>query len=66
LKLAPTILPRITEITGEDGSPLVVEISKEIAEKNDITPTTTSNSEGQAQVQGDKLRQEIRENYISG
>lgn len=37
-----------TEHTGKDGEKLVIEISKEIAEKNAITHSTETNSEGHA------------------
>lgn len=36
VKLAGSVLPRIQEITGEDGEQLTIHISKEIAEKNAI------------------------------
>ena len=36
LRLAGSVLPRMTEITGEDGEKLHITISKEIAEKNGI------------------------------
>lgn len=39
IKLAGSVLPKLTEITGEDGEKLHITISKEIAEKNGITPT---------------------------
>lgn len=49
-RLAGTVLPRLTEVTGEDGEKLVITLSKEIAEKNGIsaTPSSEGNSEGQA------------------
>lgn len=34
VRLAGTILPRLNEITGEDGGPLQVEISEMIAKKH--------------------------------
>lgn len=39
LKLAGTVLPRLTEVTGEDGAPVVIQVSKEIADKNRIHGT---------------------------
>src|SRR3990167_3990410 len=36
-------------------------IDEDIAEKNEITPTTKDNSKGQAQVQSIKVRKKIRE-----
>lgn len=44
LKLAGNVIPRSTEVTGEDGGAMIIEISKEIAEKNDINAITGSNS----------------------
>lgn len=64
IKLAGSVLPRLNEVTGEDGSPLVVQMSQAIADKNGIELTTGepqpldatntsagSNSEGQAPLQ---------------
>jgi len=48
LKLASTVLPRIQEITGEDGSPIVIQVAKEIVEKNDSPSNPSTSSEGQA------------------
>jgi hypothetical protein len=42
LKLAGTVLPRINEVTGEDGGPMIFQITKEIAEKNGIIDSTSS------------------------
>src|SRR3990167_3781202 len=39
-------------------------LDEDIAEKNEITSPTKSNSEGQAQVQSIKVRKKIRENDI--
>lgn len=36
MRLAGTILPRLNEVTGDEGGPLRVEIAKEIAEKHGI------------------------------
>lgn len=36
LRMAPNSLPRLTEVTGEDGEPLKIEISEAIAKKNGI------------------------------
>ena|SRR3990167_4297531 len=40
-------------------------IDEDIAEKNEITPATKDNSEGQAQIQSIKVRKKIRENNIN-
>jgi len=50
LRLAGTVLPRLTEHTGEDGQPIIVQLSQSIAEKNGIAPSTGTNSEGQSQI----------------
>ena len=39
VKLAGSVLPKLTEVTGEDGEKLTISISREIAEKNGILPT---------------------------
>lgn len=39
VRLAGSVLPKLTEVTGEDGEKLTIIISKEIAEKNGITST---------------------------
>lgn len=44
LKLATNVLPRITQLEGEDGKPIQISISKEIADKNGINETTEGNS----------------------
>ncbi len=36
LTLARSILPRLSEVTGEDGAPIVLELSGIIAKKNGI------------------------------
>lgn len=53
LRMAPNTLPRLTEVTGEDGAPLIIQVAKEVADKNQINavdPSTIGNSEGQTQV----------------
>lgn len=37
IKLAGSVLPRLQEHSGADGEPLVIQISREIAEKNGLT-----------------------------
>lgn len=44
LKLAGCVLPRLNEVTGADGQPLIVQISETIAKKHDIDPSANSNS----------------------
>lgn len=39
-----------TELTGEDGKPIVIQVAKEVLQKNDITPDPIGDSEGQTQV----------------
>lgn len=52
LRLAGSVLPRLNEVTGEDGGAIVVEVAKEIFNKNSngSTPDTISSSEGQTSV----------------
>lgn len=56
IKLAGSVLPRLNEMTGEDGEKLTITISREIAEKNNIktsdtSPSTSNNSQEQPQIQ---------------
>lgn len=44
VRLAGTILPRLNELSGEGGEPIVIQISGTIAKKNGITPGTGHNS----------------------
>ena len=37
LKLAGQVLPRLTEHTGEDGKPIILQIDSDIANKNEVT-----------------------------
>lgn len=48
LRLAGSVLPRLNEVTGEDGKPIIFQVSKEIAEKNNINETDNSTSEPKA------------------
>lgn len=61
LKVIGNVVPRTQEVTGEDGGALVVEISKEIATKNNLVidpntndsvtnSSTSTNSTGHTQV----------------
>jgi len=40
IKLTGTILPRLNELSGEDGATLLVEISERIAEKRKINDSS--------------------------
>ena len=51
IKLAGTVLPRLTEHSGEDGGPIIINSAPEILNKNGITSTTKGDSEGSAPVQ---------------
>lgn len=61
IKLAGTVLPRLSEVTGEDGAPLIIQMAKSIADKNGIdvvenpdnepNTSTGEDSSGQTQVQ---------------
>ena len=51
LRLAGTVLPRLNEVTGENGIPLIVQVAQSIADKNEINAineSTGSNSQEQA------------------
>ena len=48
LKLAGTVLPRLNEHTGEDGTPIVISVSKEGAEKYGLTSSPGEDNIGQA------------------
>ncbi len=46
-------VPKAQEITGDDGAPLIIQISKPIAEKNNLDVVNTSSdtdSEGYPQI----------------
>ncbi|MCK9370769.1 hypothetical protein M0R04_12740 [Candidatus Dojkabacteria bacterium] len=44
LRLAGTVLPRLNELTGEGGGSVVIQIAKEISDKNVIAPSPEGNS----------------------
>jgi len=52
LRLAGTVLPRLNEHSGEDGNPIVLNIAKEIADKNEVTPDPSTSSTGFTPLQG--------------
>lgn len=52
IKLSGTVLPRLNEVTGEDGEKLTITISKEIAEKNGIIGNNTTPSESETDSTG--------------
>ena len=41
--LSKSVLPRLNEVTGENGGPLVIELPKAIIEKNGLHATTRKN-----------------------
>jgi hypothetical protein len=43
--LSRSVLPRMNEITGENGGPLVIELPKEIVDKNGLHPSTKKHSD---------------------
>ena len=49
-KMATTILPRLQEVTGEDGEAIKITIAKEVADKYETTPETSPDSTGQPQI----------------
>jgi hypothetical protein len=46
LRLAGSVLPRLSEVTGENGEAMkiTIEVAGVIAQKNDIAPVTESDS----------------------
>ena len=48
LKLANTLLPRLNELTGADGEPLI--LPSELITKNDTAPNTKNSSDQQEQI----------------
>lgn len=51
LKLAGTVLPRLSEVTGEDGRAITIHVAREIAETEELydpSPNPSGDSEGQA------------------
>lgn len=44
IRLAGTILPRLNEVTGEGGAPLVIEISGAVAKKYAVNASSRTNS----------------------
>lgn len=51
LRLAGSVLPRLNEHTGEDGSPINLVLSQAIAEKHGLsTPSAGTDSTGHPQV----------------
>jgi len=51
IKLAGSVLPRLSELTGEDGKDLIIQVAKSIADKNDINPSPGQDSEQRSEVQ---------------
>ena len=54
VKLAGSVLPRLQEITGEDGNQLTISISKEIADKNNIVESIEE-EEGEEMNEEEKI-----------
>lgn len=51
LKIAPTLLPRLNEHTGEDGGVIKIHIAKEIAETEELDePTLDSSTDSKGQA----------------
>lgn len=53
IKLSGTVLPRLNEVTGEDGQPITIQLAKEVAEKTKLyatTPDPSGDSTGQPSV----------------
>ena len=44
LIFAKNVLPRTQEVTGEDGQPLIIQVAKSIADKNDTNQSSEPNS----------------------
>ena len=53
VKLAGAVLPRIQEITGEDGEQLTIHIAREIADKNKIGITEEEAKETKEEEEAD-------------
>lgn len=51
MKIASTCLPQEHQVGGDAENPLIIQISKEIAEKNVINSEPSDNSEGPAPIQ---------------
>jgi hypothetical protein len=51
LRLASNVLPRLNEHTGEDGNAILIQIAKEVSDKQELyetDPNTSSGSQGLA------------------
>jgi len=46
LKIAPTLLPRLNEVTGENGNAIVIHVAKEIAEAEELYNDSPRDTEG--------------------
>lgn len=44
IRLSGSLLPRLNELTGENGGPLIIELPKAITDKNGINTSTRTNS----------------------
>ncbi len=45
IRLAGSLLPRLNELSGEGGGPLIIQLPKEIIEKNGLYTGTSKDSE---------------------
>lgn len=61
VKLAGSVLPRIQEITGEEGQALTIHISREIAEKNRIDGQQEEEEKKQRDTYGHFIKEEDQE-----
>jgi hypothetical protein len=50
LKLSGNILPRLNEHTGDEGGPMIFQITKEIAEKNGVSSTSSAETDSDRQA----------------
>lgn len=44
-EFARNVVPRSQEVSGDDGQPLIIQIAKEVADKNVVNSATSTNSE---------------------
>ena len=56
----PGKIPRIQEITGEDGEQLTIHISKEIADKNKIGTTEEEPEKNTEEIVAEDKEEEVK------
>lgn len=49
-EFARNVVPRSQEVTGEDGQPLIIQLAKEVADKNAINPSPSTDSQESSPV----------------